>query len=121
MDIIIKNVTGEIDNHYLISELRRCGFPEGSVVRNTIYNRKNKSCCWSSGTDHCTAYIGKTCVKKKRISEISVFSLREGGMAVCGYVDGKKVEPVKLSREDVMSYVSSPAHARKIAEKYLTS
>ena len=64
MDIIIKNVTGKIENDYYIAELRRCGFPAGSLVRNVEYRPTNNSCCWSSGTDDCGAYIGQTCAVK---------------------------------------------------------
>ena len=66
MDIIIKNVTGDTFNDWCILELKRAGYPEGSIVHNVNYNRKNKSCTWSSGTDHCVAWLGQTCVKQKK-------------------------------------------------------
>ena len=61
MDIIIKNVTGKIENDYYISELSRCGFPAGSIIRNPEHQPKNKGCYWTSGTDQCVAFIGQTC------------------------------------------------------------
>ena len=61
MDIIIRNVTGKIENDYYISELSRCGYPAGSIVRNVEHRPSNNGCYWSSGTDNCVAYIGKTC------------------------------------------------------------
>ena len=119
MDIVIKNVTGDPSNDGCIFELSCVGFPAGSVIRDVQFNRKNKACYWSSGSDECIAWLGQTCIKKPKITNIGIFSPRGGGLAVCAFVDGKKVEPVKVSREDTNSYVSSPANARKLAEKYL--
>ena len=60
MDIIIKNVTGERGNDMLISELSKVGFPKGSIIYN-VYSPRNKACFWSSGDNHCVAYLGETC------------------------------------------------------------
>jgi len=120
MDIIIKNVTGDPENDGLILELSKAGFPAGSIVYDTVYNRRNKSCSWSSGTDDCIAYLGHTCVEKKKISQIHIFSLREGGMAIKTVVNGKKVAPIEMSKEDVLSF-SDKTDRRALAEKYLTS
>jgi len=61
MDIIIKNITGDPSNDWCILELKKAGYPEGSIVRNVNYDHKNKSCSWSSGTNHCVAWLGETC------------------------------------------------------------
>ena len=118
MDIIIKNVTGELINDSLILELKGAGFPAGSVVYDTVYNMKDNTCSWMSGDNDCIAYLGHTCVEKKKITQIHIFSLREGGMAMDAVVDGKRVAPVKLSKEDVLSF-SDKTDRKALAEKYL--
>ena len=90
MDIIIKNVTGEPYNDWCIFELKRAGFPEGSVVRKVQYNSKSKSCQWISGTDYCIAWVGQTCMVKTIYFQSSVYRERlhspiseDLGMAKC--------------------------------------
>ena len=61
MNIIIKNVTGDPFNDWCIWELKRAGYPEGSIVRNVKHDQENESCTWSSGADHCVAWLGQTC------------------------------------------------------------
>ena len=61
MDIKIKNVTGNPSNDWCILELKRAGFPEGSIINNAIFKETNNSFNWSSGTDDCVAYLGETC------------------------------------------------------------
>ena len=64
MDIIIKNVTGDPSNDWCILELKRAGFPAGSVIKNVKYESINKTCYWSSGSENCVAWVGETCVVK---------------------------------------------------------
>ena len=64
MDIMIRNVTGDASNDWCIFELKRAGFPAGSVVKNVKFDPKNKSCIWSTSTDDCIAWVGETCVAK---------------------------------------------------------
>jgi len=63
MKIKIKNVTGDEFNKWCIFELKRAGFPEGSIIYNAIFKETNNSFHWSSGTDDCVAYLGETCEK----------------------------------------------------------
>ena len=116
MNIIIKDVTG--DNAGLIRELSRAGFPAGSIVRNVKYDVNNHSCRWSSVSDNCTAWVGVTCVILPKITQIHIFSLQSGGMAIDAFVNGKKVGPVKWSREDVLSFTSN-SDQLTLAVKYL--
>jgi len=118
MDIIIKNVTGCPGNDWMIWELGRVGFPSGSIVRDVYFNPVNKSCSWSSGTDDCVAWLGETCIKMPRISKIHSFSLKDGGMGIDAVINGKKVGPVKMSREDVITYSDKTDH-RALVIKYL--
>ena len=66
MDIIIKNVTGDTFNDWCIFELKRAGFPEGSIVRNVYYDGNNNSCKWSSGNDEFVGWLGETCIEKPK-------------------------------------------------------
>ena len=118
MNIVIKNVTGEPVNNGLILELSKAGFPSGSVVHGVVYNPANKACYWSANGNDCVAYLGETCEKKKIIKNIHIFSLREGGFAIDAVVNGKKVAPVKMSKEDVISF-NDKTDRKALAEKYL--
>lgn len=40
---------------------------------------------------------------KKRISDIHIFSLKNGGMAICCKIDGFQQDAIKMSKEDVNS------------------
>ena len=53
--IVIKDVTG--DNAGYLLELKREGYPAGSVVRNFIYKEENNACYFCN----CVAYVGETC------------------------------------------------------------
>jgi hypothetical protein len=79
MDIVIKNVTGEPDNDWYILELKKCGFPEGKIVYDTVYDPRNNSCHWSSGTDHCVAYLGQTC-EENRVKDDYSITAENGNM-----------------------------------------
>ena len=57
-------------------------------------------------------------MKKVKISGLQIFSLMGGGSAIMAKIDGKKVGPVKMSREDVNS-LTDKTDRRKLAEKYL--
>ena len=61
MNIIIKNVTSEPFNDWLIFELSRAGFPAGTKVYGVKYSPKNNSCQWSCGGYDCVAWLGDTC------------------------------------------------------------
>ena len=118
MNIVIKNVTGESVNSGLILELSKAGFPSGSIVRNVQYFPERNSCEWSSGDDNCIAYLGETCCELPKISKVHIFSLREGGYAIDALINGVKVGPKKLSREDVMSLTDKTDRVALVA-KYL--
>jgi len=55
--IIIKNVTGSTRNDGLIFELKREGYPEGSIVEDVTIRGDGKVCYWGG----CVAYPGETC------------------------------------------------------------
>ena len=55
-----------------------------------------------------------------KITQIHIFSLREGGFAIDAVVNGKKVPPVKLSKEDVMRFTDK-TDRKALAEKYLAN
>jgi hypothetical protein len=57
MNILIKNITGSRSNACAIAELRREGYPEGSIVENARYTPSNQACYWGN----CVAYVGQTC------------------------------------------------------------
>lgn len=61
MKIRIKDVTGTTANFWLIYELQRAGFPEGTIVEDATYRPLSNSCEWSSGLFDCVAWIGETC------------------------------------------------------------
>ncbi|MDR0207054.1 MAG: hypothetical protein LBI45_07355 [Bacteroidales bacterium] len=52
---MIKDVTG--DNAGYIMELRKEGYPEGTIVRQFTYSKSNNACYF----DNCVAYVGETC------------------------------------------------------------
>jgi len=116
MNIIIKNVTGCPGNDWKIFELKRCGFPAGSIVRDVYFRPENNSCTWSSGADDCVAYLGETCEEvtpqAARISLEHIYQCKDGFM-IGAFVDGKEVAPVSISREDVLSYTDLKALAAK--------
>jgi len=126
MNIVIKNVTGEPVNDGLILELSKAGYPAGTKVYDVVkYQENNASACYwrDRNGDECVAYLGETCEEIKklpRITEIHVFSLRGGGMAIDCYMNGKKVGPVKLSREDVLMW-NDRTNQRMLAIKYLAN
>jgi len=98
MDIIIKNVTGEIGNDMLISELSKVGFPEGSIIYS-VYSPKRKACFWSSGDNHCVAYLGKTCEKIPRRTRKAVVPKQENQVRYL-VINGKIYEtPEKIFAE----------------------
>jgi hypothetical protein len=57
MTIRIKNITGTRSNDCAIAELKRAGYPEGTIVEDARYTTSNNACYW----DNCVAYIGQTC------------------------------------------------------------
>jgi len=118
MDILIKNVTGDPVNEGLIWELSRAGFRAGCIVRDVVYDHNKKVCYWSSGTDQCVAYIGETCLQLPKISHVHIYSSSEGGYKITAIIDGKKMDPRKLSREDVMN-LNDKTDRKALAAKVL--
>jgi hypothetical protein len=57
MTIRIKNVTGARSNDCAIFELKREGYPEGSIIENVCYTKSNHACHW----ENCVAWVGETC------------------------------------------------------------
>jgi hypothetical protein len=53
--IRIKDITG--DNAGYMWELRREGYPEGTIVRSFTHRESNSACFFGD----CVAYIGETC------------------------------------------------------------
>jgi len=120
MNILIKNVTGApIEFGSPIWDLRRVGFPEGSVVRNVSFQKSNKSCHWSAGNDDCVAWLGFSCIKMPKIADVHIFSLKEGGLAIEASVNGTKLGPAKLSRSDTMAFDSRKSDLRQLVINYL--
>jgi hypothetical protein len=58
MKIQIKNVDGSRENAECIFELKREGYPEGSIIEHARYNEKNKSFTWGN----CVAWLNETCI-----------------------------------------------------------
>jgi hypothetical protein len=56
--IEIKNVDGSMENGWCIRELKRAGYPEGTIIEGAVYNKHNHSFSW----DDCVAWLGQTCV-----------------------------------------------------------
>jgi hypothetical protein len=57
MTIRIKNVTGTRANACAIHELRREGYPEGTIVEDVKFTPGNQACYWRN----CVAWAGETC------------------------------------------------------------
>ena len=55
--IVIKNVTGSSYNNWCIWELKRAGYPEGTVMENVSLDEKQSVAKWGD----CVAYVGETC------------------------------------------------------------
>ena len=55
--IRIKNVDRTPESAGCILELKRAGFPEGSIIHGAKYNPENNSYRWQD----CVAYVGQTC------------------------------------------------------------
>lgn len=52
-----------------------------------------------------------------QITKIHIFSLKTGGMAIECYINGEKKEPVKMTKEDVMSF-NEKTDRQALATKY---
>jgi hypothetical protein len=63
MTIIIKNVGNKRENWGYLWELQRAGYPEGTVVEDVCFSKKNNACYWRD----CVAWLGATCeiIKKQ--------------------------------------------------------
>ena len=121
MNIIIKNVTGAPVNNGMISELSRAGNPAGTKIYNVAYVPAENACYWTYKGNQCVAYLGETCEEltvTPKITGIHLFSLTKGGYAIEAKVNGKKVGPKKLSKEDV-NYLTDKTNRIELAKKYL--
>jgi hypothetical protein len=58
MKIKIKNADNTQASNWSIWELKREGYPEGSIIENARYNESNKSFTWSN----CVAWLNETCI-----------------------------------------------------------
>lgn len=69
MKIRIKNVTGSLQNDWLIWEItKQTGLIEGNIVTGS-YSPQNKSVHFSVGIAECTAWVGETCEEVKNDKE----------------------------------------------------
>jgi len=118
MNIVIKNVTGEPVNDGMIFELSRAGNPAGTKIYNVAYFPANNACYWTYKGNQCVAYLGQTCEELTVITGVHLFSLKTGGYAIEAKVNGKKVGPKKLSKEDV-NFLTDKTNRIELAEKYL--
>lgn len=59
--IMLVNVTGSATNEWCLFELKKAGFPQGSIIIDPYFDERNNSFTWSSGTNDCVAYLGETC------------------------------------------------------------
>jgi len=71
MNIVIKNVTDDPVNDGLILELRKSGYPAGSIILDVVYSEQSKSCRWSNTGNDCVAYLGKTCIELPQVSNLA--------------------------------------------------
>lgn len=53
-----------------------------------------------------------------KFKDIHITSLKEGGMSIDAIIDGKKIGPVKMSKEDVNNF-SEKTNRQELAKKYL--
>jgi hypothetical protein len=58
MKIMIKNADNTQASGWCIRELKREGYPEGSIIENARYNESNKSFTWNNSV----AWLNETCI-----------------------------------------------------------